>query len=313
MRPTTKVLLTACATFALAGVAQAQQPTPNPSQDPSANPPADPNATPTPPMPPDPNAPNATPVSPNDTNPPATPDATTPPATEPTTTTTTTTTVTTDSSVAPTPVMTDTASDDYGDPRYSYAWSDDMMRSRIGVSAIIGGGVAGFTDRTMRNVTSDVGGLWDFRLTLGSHVPLALELGYTGTATNLKGLPAQDGTLIGTTAEAALRYNVLPHFIWTPYVFAGVGWQRYDVTNANVRLSDSGMNDHDNLLEFPLGAGLAYRMAGFVLDLRGTFRVATEQNLVLKASIPTTTIAPTSSDFAPMHTWQASAALGYEF
>jgi hypothetical protein len=69
------------------------------------------------------------------------------------------------------------------------------------------------------------------------------------------------------------------------------------------------MNDHDNLLEFPMGAGLAYRMAGFVFDVRGTFRAATEQNLVLKQPAA----APTSSDFAPMHTWEASAALGYEF
>ena len=310
MRSTTKVLLTACATVALAhapGAAFADQPNPNP--------PSDPNANPTPPMPPDPNAPTATPATP-DANPPVTPDSTPPPIAEPAPTTTTTTTTTTiDTTVAPsTPVVTDTAADEgYGDARYSYAWSDDLMRSRIGVSAIIGGGVAGFTDRTMREVTSNVGGLWDFRLTLGSHVPLALELGYTGTATNLKGLPAQNGTLIGTTAEAALRYNVLPHFAWTPYVFGGVGWQRYDVTSANVTLSDSGMNDHDNLLEFPLGAGLAYRMAGFVFDLRGTFRAATDQNLVLKASIPNNTIAPTSSDFAPMHTWEASAALGYEF
>lgn len=301
MRPTTKVLLTACATVALAqapGAAFADPPNPTPPQDPNSNP--------TPPLPPDPNATPAAPPTAN--NPPVSPDSTAPAPVEPAP-------IATPDTPPPvtTPVVIDTRSDDDYDVRYSYAWSDDLMRSRIGVSAIIGGGVAGFTDRTMRETTSSVGGLWDFRLTLGSHVPLGLELGYTGTATNLKGLPAQNGTLIGTTAEAALRYNVLPHFAWTPYVFGGVGWQRYDVTSANVTLSDSGMNDHDNLLEFPMGAGLAYRMAGFVFDLRGTFRATTDQNLVLKASVPTTTIAPTSSDFAPMHTWQASAALGYEF
>jgi hypothetical protein len=297
MRPTTKVLLTACATFALAhapGVALADQQPASPPQDPNANPP--------PPPPPDP---SVNPVTPTTANPPVTPDSTAPAPVEPAPI------ATPDTTPPPSaPVITETTSDDdYGDARFSYAWSDDLMRSRIGVSAIIGGGVAGFTDRTMRDTTSSVGGLWDFRLTLGTHVPLGLELGYTGTATNLKGLPAQNGTLIGTTAEAALRYNVLPHFMWTPYVFAGVGWQRYDVTNANVTLSDSGMNDHDNLLEFPMGAGLAYRMSGFVLDLRGTFRAATDQNLVLK----TAATSPTSNDFAPMHTWQASAALGYEF
>jgi hypothetical protein len=280
-------LLTTCATIAVAhGVARAQQ-------DPNGNPPP----------------------SPTDNNPPLISDpsrtspSTTPPITDPSPPPSSTDPAATTAPLVAVPVATDPGSDDYADARYSYAWSDDLMRSGIGVSAIIGGGVSGFTDRTMRDTTSSVGGLWDFRLTLGSHVPLGIELGYTGSATNLRGLPAQNGTLIGTTAEAALRWNVLPHYMWTPYVFGGVGWQRYDVTNANVTLSDSGMNDHDNLLEFPMGAGMAYRMSGFVLDVRGTFRAAMDQNLVLKNPTP----SPTSSDFASMHTWEASAALGYEF
>jgi hypothetical protein len=196
---------------------------------------------------------------------------------------------------------------------YGYAsWSEPALRSGIGVSTILGGGVTGFTDKMMRNTTSNVGGLWDLRVTIGSHLPLALDLSYVGSATNINGLPSGNrGTLIGTAAEAALRWNMLPHFVWTPYVFAGVGWQRYDVTQTSVSLTDSGMNDHDNLLEFPLGVGMAYRMAGFVFDVRGTFRATTDQNLVLR-TLPTT-ITPTSDNFAPMHTWEASAALGYEF
>jgi hypothetical protein len=305
MRLTTKVLLTACALGTIAsgrGVARA-------GQDPSANQPT-PAGQPNPnPRVPDPNQVPPAPPPPVENPPPdttapttAVPDATPPaPAVEP---------VPVPVPVAePVPVMTHTGGDTYDD-RYSYAWSDDLMRSRIGVSTILGGGVTGFTDSTMRSTTADVGGLWDLRVALGTHIPLGIELGYVGSATNLRGLPAgQDGTLLGTTVEGALRYNMLPHFVATPYLFAGVGWQRYDVTNANVTLSDSGMNDKDTLLEFPMGAGLAYRMDGFVFDLRGTFRAATEQDLVLKQP----TISPTSSDFAPMHTWEASAALGYEF
>ena len=303
MRPTTKVLLTTCAlcTFAGAGAARA-------GQDPSANQPT-PTGQPNPSTPvPDPNANQVPPppAPPPIENPP--PDTTAPTSAMPDPNAPTTPVV--EPVPVAVPVMTDTGPDIYDD-RYSYAWSDEVMRSRIGVSAILGGGVVGFTDRTMRNTTADVGGLWDLRVNIGSHIPLGIELSYLGSATNLRGLPSgQNGTLIGTTVEGALRYNVLPHFAWTPYAFAGVGWQRYDVTSTDVTLSDSGMNDKDNLLEFPMGAGLAYRMAGFVLDLRGTFRAATDQNLVLKTPVTT---APTSSDFAPMHTWEASAALGYEF
>jgi hypothetical protein len=163
----------------------------------------------------------------------------------------------------------------------------------------------------MRNTTSDLGGLWDLRVAIGSHLPLALELGYIGTATNINGLPnGNKGRLIGTTAEAALRWNVLPHMPFTPYVFGGMGWQRFDVTNTSVSLADSGVADHDNLMVFPMGAGLAYRIGGFVADVRGTFRFATDNDLV-KTS-PSIT-QPTPNDFAAMHSWEAGAALGYEF
>jgi hypothetical protein len=200
--------------------------------------------------------------------------------------------------------------------KFSYAWTDDRLRSKIGISAILGGGVAGFTDKMVRDRLSSMGGLWDLRVAIGSHIPLALELGYQGSATNLKGLQDQKGTtlikggtLVGTTAEAALRFNIMPHFAWNPYVFAGVGWQRFDVMETDVKLSLHGMNDHDNLVVFPMGAGVSYRSNGFVVDLRGTMRAASDQNLVLK----TASRSPTSGDFAPMHTWGASAAVGYEF
>lgn len=196
------------------------------------------------------------------------------------------------------------------DPTYSYAWTDERMETGIGVAVTLGGGVMGFTDGTMRDTTSDIGGLWDLRVTLGSHIPLGLELSYLGSATNVDGLPTgQEGTLIGTTVEGALRFNILPHATFNPYLFAGVGYQRYDVTDVNVRLSDSGMADEDNLIEFPMGAGLSYRVGGLVADLRGTFRATTDEDLVLED--PPGTDA--ELNFAEMHTWQASAALGYEF
>jgi hypothetical protein len=69
------------------------------------------------------------------------------------------------------------------------------------------------------------------------------------------------------------------------------------------------MADSDDLVEFPIGTGVAYRRHGFVADLRGTFRATTEENLVLTNPAQSNT----DNTFAPMHTWEASAALGYEF
>ena len=319
MRALSKILLSACTVCAFGQVqhAYAGNQVPGPGQPPPPAPqPLPPDQVPPPPNPadvpgqptpsrPDPSAPNPTPTAEpvNPATPTSTPDTLPAPPPVPDTTVTTpppppTTTVVTDEPI------------DSGTNVYSYAWYEPDLPSGIGVSTILGGGVTGFTDQTMRNTTSDVGGLWDLRVTIGSHLPLALDVSYLGSATNINGLPTGNrGTLIGTAVEGAVRFNFLPHFSFTPYAFGGVGWQRYDVTQTHVSLSDSGMNDHDNLLEFPVGGGFAYRSSGFVLDLRGTYRIATDQNLVLT----TPTLNPTSNDFAPMHTWEASAALGYEF
>jgi hypothetical protein len=191
---------------------------------------------------------------------------------------------------------------------YSYAWHDSRLRSDFGVSAILGGGLTGFTDKSMRDtMANSVGGLWDLRVTLGSHTPLALDLGYIGTAGKINALTgAKSGTLIGTTAEAALRFNILPHSAWNPYAFAGIGWQRYDVTGATFTTADTGLNSSDNSIVYPMGAGIAYRHpSGLAVDAHGTFRANTNYGLVLDRV--------GGNSYAPMHAWEASAAAGYEF
>ena len=192
---------------------------------------------------------------------------------------------------------------------FSYAWNDARYETGVGISATLGGGIAGFTDQAMRDTMSaSAGGAWDLHVTLGSHTPLAVELGYVGTAGTINALSgAKSGTLVGTTAEGALRYNALPHHAWNPYAFAGIGWQRYDITGDDTfTLSDTGMNSSDDSVVFPMGLGVGYRgVSGLVLDLRGTFRANTNQGLVLKDI--------GSNEYVPMHTWEASAAVGLEF
>lgn len=189
---------------------------------------------------------------------------------------------------------------------YGYAWSDARMLSRIGIGLMFGGGVTGFTDPALRDLISDkVGGVWNVRVAIGTHIPIGVELAYFGSAAKLQTL-ADDygGMLIGTTFEAALRYTILPLADGTPYVFAGAGWQRYDVRDAQLALADTGMRDGDQLAEFPLGAGAAYRdRTGWVGDVRGTFRLTTDSSL----------LATPSGEHARLYSWEASAAIGYEF
>jgi len=198
--------------------------------------------------------------------------------------------------------------DDEAPSAYSYAWNESGLRSGYGISTLLGGGLTGFTDKAMRDtISGSVGGLWNLKVTLGSHIPLALDLGYVGTASKINSLASTKwGTLVGTTAEAALRYNILPHYAWNPYAFAGIGWQRYDLNGGTFTLADNGIRESDNSVVFPMGAGLAYRNeSGLVLDVHGTFRANTNYGLVIESM--------SSSSYVPMHSWEASAAAGYEF
>ena len=187
-----------------------------------------------------------------------------------------------------------------------YAWREPGLVTGFGLGVAVGAGVTGFTGQTMRDtVPGQVGGLWDVRVMLGTHLPLALKLGYLGEASNVSVFGAPNGTLIGTTAEGDLRWNILPHLPFDPYIFGGVGYQRYDVQNERLSESDTGMRPNDNLVEFPMGVGASWRdTSGITVDLRGTYRQTIDENLITNSN---------GVGFANLSWWEASAALGYEF
>ncbi|HEX3763347.1 MAG TPA: hypothetical protein VHW23_31850 [Kofleriaceae bacterium] len=342
----TKILLSACTAcaFGQAGTARAQNtPVPPPSPQPST--PSTPSPSPIPSDTPtgpsgsssDPNGatPAATPTSPDDqptTTPssPAVPDTGQPgavpaPPNPPDSTTTTTTTTTTvggtDTNTGAAPVATtpppppETENEGASSTEmFAFDWHNPKLLSGIGVSTTLGGGVVQFTNGTMRGTTSNIGGLWDLHITAGTHLPLALDLAYVGSATHIGGLPTGGtATLIGSAAEGTLRFNLLPNLVWTPYVFGGVGYQRYDVTGGNVSLSDSGMNSSDNLLSVPAGLGFVWRGDnGLVADIHGTYRFTWFQDTLLKNGAPING-TNSSDNFVKMNNWTASAAIGYEF
>ena len=191
---------------------------------------------------------------------------------------------------------------------YSYEWREPRMQSQIGVGVIVGGGITGFTDQLMRDtISNNVGGLWNARVSIGTHIPIGLDLSYVGSAAQLRTLDNRDnGTLVGTSLEAAVRFNVMPHYTVNPYVFAGLGWQRYDVNDPNFGQAATGLRGEDNLLIVPMGVGVSYRdLSGLIVDVRGTFRAAQDSGLL---SLPEGT-----DGNAELHTWEASAAIGYEF
>ena len=83
-----------------------------------------------------------------------------------------------------------------------------------------------------------------------------------------------------------------------------MGWQRYDVNDADFSLSDAGIDDSEDLVVFPMGAGVSYRdLSGVTLEARGTFRLAGSSEL----------IETNIGQDGDLSSWEASANVGYEF
>jgi len=170
-----------------------------------------------------------------------------------------------------------------------------------GLSLSVGGGVMGFTDKTMRDTTS-TGGLWEARVGVLTNKWLGAEVAYQGGLQNIDALGLNSNArLLSTSLEADARVNfVQGRWGVQPYAFAGVGWTRYELNNVKTNLSD--VNDQDDTVEIPLGVGLGMRSSGFLVDVRGSYRPTFDNELV-----PT----DNSGDHAAMHSWQAALRLGY--
>ncbi|HUS31337.1 MAG TPA: outer membrane beta-barrel protein [Kofleriaceae bacterium] len=197
-------------------------------------------------------------------------------------------------------------------PRSESLWRDPSVASGVGIGVDVGGGVTGFVGSRLRSTTSSFGGAWSVRAAFGTHIPLALEVGYTGSATAINGqLGPETATLMGRTLESAIRYTVMPRARWSPYAFAGLGWQHYTINDRSFELSDTGIRTSDDLLVMPFGLGMGYRVGAIVTDLRGTLRAARGANLVLDNA--EVALATGQGSYAPMHSWETSLNVGYEF
>jgi hypothetical protein len=184
---------------------------------------------------------------------------------------------------------------------------------RFHSSLHVGGGVQQFTNDAVQDAT-DMGGMWEVRAAFGTNTLLAIEAAYVGSATPIKTIlgPDQDATLVGTGIEGDLRLNLIPAESFSPFVFGGLGWKRYDVANADFRTASTGIADEDNLLEVPFGGGFAVHSGGLVLDARFTFRAAVGEDLVIDEDDADVDITDDASA-ERMDNWAVNAGLGFEF
>lgn len=176
------------------------------------------------------------------------------------------------------------------------------LASGVGVSVSVGGGFSTFLLSDVTDFT-DPGGGWDARVAIGTREYFAIEGAYLGNVYNIDALGLDnDALLVGNGVEAAARFNVLKGAI-QPYALAGVGWKHYSIANAD--RNTSSLADNDNVAEFPVGVGLAYRDQGIVLDGRAVVRPTAGSDLI--------DAAVANADDVRLHNLAVNLTLGVEF
>lgn len=175
----------------------------------------------------------------------------------------------------------------------------------LGLQVMVGGGLTHSLDDETNDVT-DLGGSWDARVAYGNRNLVGFEAAYVGTAQDIDALGVDgNATLLGNGAEADVRLNILRSAPVNPYVFAGVGWTHYSITNTDV--NTSSIDDSDEVLHIPAGVGVGIPLyRSMTLDLRGTVRGALDDEMFEGTT-------PDGDEAAGMENWTAGAQLGFEF
>jgi len=167
----------------------------------------------------------------------------------------------------------------------------------------VSGGVEGFIAPTLRELAG-YGAAWSTRISTGGREDVRLELSYAGSSQPLDGMEGK--TLLGTSVIGTLRINVAPWVSDTieTFVFLGAGWSRYQV---RARRATAVLVESDDLLEMPIGLGVARPFGRFVLEVRAGLHITSGADL-----LPIERIQSSSRHSEVMHRLGLTAGLGFQ-
>jgi len=169
----------------------------------------------------------------------------------------------------------------------------------MGIGITAGIGMLGFSDNQTNDLIAN-GGTWEVRGMLGLDSPLALEAAYRGSAQTVA-IPLTNMTLLGNGLEGDLRLN-LGTGIVQPYVVGGAGWKHYTLRNRDMTVD---IASNDDVLELPAGIGLSFYAAPVMVDLRGTYRWAFDDEMLKKRA--------EFQQQESLNNWSATARVGLTF
>ena len=173
---------------------------------------------------------------------------------------------------------------------------------RWGLAIAAGGGVEGFVDEA--ETGADVGGNWNVRLSIGTRTPFTFEGSYIGSAQSIDALGLDTDTfLYGNGLQAAGRVNFLQGYGVSVFALGGIAWRHYSLSSNDFNTSD--VSDSDDVMEIPVGGGLAFGYGGFMFDARSEYRMTSYGDLFDNA--------PQIQRDPDLNRWNVQANIGYEF
>lgn len=172
----------------------------------------------------------------------------------------------------------------------------------MGLALSLGGGVTNFVQQDANDVAG-LGGSWLVRAGLGTRSLAGFEITYTGSAHDVGGEGySPDAYFVRNGVEGAVRLNaplVGERWMFSPFATLGVGWMRYDLMNQDSGAFAVDVQESDNVLVVPLGAGVAAAFSGFIVDARVTFRPSFDDSFL--------------GGETELDAWTAGASIGREF
>lgn len=181
---------------------------------------------------------------------------------------------------------------------------DSLYDGPGGITLQAGGGVTSFVSPESRD-NAGLGGFWTVRTVLGLRSVVAVEAAYVGTSHALNSDAMNNGSyMLSNGLEAALRLNlpvVTGVTTIAPFLYGGIGWSHYAVVDKEMRMVDG--RSSDNVLTWPVGAGLAFAYEHFVFDARVSWRFIEDNTLMRNAD----------RDAMGLDSWSAGAQIGYLF
>jgi hypothetical protein len=177
----------------------------------------------------------------------------------------------------------------------------------FGFAFMAGGAYQDFTNSTMRSATSP-SGAWDARFIAGTNSIIGVEAAYIGSAANLQGLgvTGNQPALIANGLEGTARLNIplrMGYHLVEPYGFAGIGYSHYTISNYNQNAQRlSSFTSTDEVMNVPVGGGVAYAYKQFIVDARAGWTATYYQNLLANGNTSGT-----------LDHWNVGGQVGFRF